>query len=223
MFNFEKNPPIIFFDFDNTISKKDILGAVIQKFSISGEWVRHEELWRQGHMGSAECMELQLKDIRVSKADLFKFINEIPIDSDFSGLLEWLKEKEIPVQILSDSFTPLIESVLEQHGIKDVPVYANHLEFKDENLIPSYPYRSPDCKRCAHCKKQRLKAYPDKTRIYVGDGLSDVCAAMEAEIVFAKDDLRAYLAERGSRFTSFSNLGDVLNSLRKLLPSAVNA
>jgi len=43
----------------------------------------------------------------------------------------------------------------------------------------------------------------------VGDGLSDVCPALEADIVFAKDSLASHLEAEGKSHTAFNDLGDV--------------
>ena len=45
--------------------------------------------------------------------------------------------------------------------------------------------------------------------IYVGDGLSDVCPALEADIVFAKDSLASHLEAERKFHTAFRDLGDV--------------
>ena len=36
----------VYFDFDNTITKFDVLDAIIEQFSIDREWVAYEEDWR---------------------------------------------------------------------------------------------------------------------------------------------------------------------------------
>ncbi len=46
-------------------------------------------------------------------------------------------------------------------------------------------------------------------RIFVGDGLSDVCPALAADVVFAKDSLAAELARRGTPYRPFQSLTDV--------------
>ena len=45
--------------------------------------------------------------------------------------------------------------------------------------------------------------------IYVGDGLSDWCAASQADMVFAKGDLRGYCEEKSIPYYPFEHLGDV--------------
>ena len=51
--------------------------------------------------------------------------------------------------------------------------------------------------------------------MYVGDGRSDFCPALEADVVFAKDSLLKYLKKRQRPCIEFNNLGDVYNHLKE--------
>ena len=111
---------------------------------------------------------------------------------------------------MSDSFSFLIKEILRHNGIKGVKIYANEIKFlKNEELIPSFPYVSQDCPRCAHCKKKHILENRDKKTIYVGDGLSDVCPAQEADLVFAKETLLDHLRKMKRPCIEFESLGDV--------------
>ncbi len=205
-------------DFDNTITCGDVLDAVIERFSISRQWQAFEEDWKAGRIGSKECLEAQLSLIRVRKDDLADYVRHIPIDPFFPELLEILRVRKIPCLILSDSFSFMIHTILERHSISGIPVYANELRFQEDRLVPLFPYSSSECKRCAHCKKPHLLADPEKYRIYVGDGLSDVCPSLEADLVFAKAGLRKHLQEMGMScrlFQSLDETGPFFKSLKK--------
>jgi len=98
-----------------------------------------------------------------------------------------------------------------------VRVFANELKFVKNRLIPSFPFHSKDCRRrCAHCKKVHVREYKHKTTVYVGDGLSDVCPALEADIVFAKDSLASHLEAEGKPHMPFNDLGDVCSFFERV-------
>ncbi len=207
----KKNKPImVFLDFDNTITSLDVLDAIIGRFSIDQKWMIHEEAWKEGKIGSRQCLEAQLKSVRVSRKKLVGYVREIPLDPFFLKLLWILQHRQIPFMIVSDSFTFIIKTILSHHGIRRVRIFANELRFRKDRLIPSFPYHTRDCHRgCAHCKKIHVQGHKDKTTVYVGDGLSDVCPALEADIVFAKDSLASHLEAEGKSHTPFRDLGDV--------------
>ena len=203
-------PLIVFFDFDNTITQEDVLSRVIKKFSINQEWEFFEDQWREGKIGSKECLEEQLSRIRATWNDILPEILKVPLDPAFVKLRERLAQLGIPCEILSDSFSIFIRAVLEFHGIRHLPIYANEVRFEEGGLIvPAFPYSEGGCGRCAHCKRLRLRQYQGHTRIYVGDGMSDVCAALEADKVFAKGDLKKYLLQGSRDFEAFETLEDI--------------
>lgn len=207
----------VFFDFDNTITTVDVLDDIIQKFSVDGNWLRYEYLWKEGKIGSKECIEAQLKGIRVDKETLNKYLKTVKLDSSFIKLIALLKRYNVHPVILSDSFTYFIHAVLKHHNVRNLHVYANTVRFEGSRLIPSFPYRNSYCKRCAHCKKTHLvkPSVAHKTRIYIGDGLSDICPSLEADIVFAKDNLIEYLKKERKTCLEFKHLKDVYDLLKK--------
>ncbi len=213
----KSKPLIVFLDFDNTITSLDVLDAVIGRFSIDQKWMVHEEAWKEGKIGSRQCLEEQLKSVRVTRANLTKYVKQIPLDPFFLKLLWILDHQRIPFMIVSDSFTFIIETILRHHGIRQAKVFANELKFAKDRLIPIFPFHSKEChRRCAHCKKIHILEHKDKTTVYVGDGLSDVCPALESDIVFAKDSLASHLEAEGKSHTAFHDLGDVCTFFERL-------
>jgi 2,3-diketo-5-methylthio-1-phosphopentane phosphatase len=203
-------PPMVFLDFDNTITSLDVLDAVIGKFSVDQKWMIYEEAWKEGKIGSRQCLEAQLRSVRITCTELEKYVRQIPLDPFALRLFQTLRRQNIPFIIVSDSFTVIIRTILNYHGIHQTKVFANELKFEEDRLIPSFPYHSKDCRRrCAHCKKSHVLGHKDKTTIYVGDGLSDVCPALEADIVFAKDSLASHLEAERKFHTTFCDLGDI--------------
>ena len=221
----EVNSPIVlsncrvFFDFDNTMTTTDVLFDVIERFSINNEWMALEKAWLEGQIGTKECLEGQLKNIRVTKNALNRFLKKAELDPHFHKLLAFLVREGIKPVILSDSFTYIIEWILKYHGIKDLKVYANSLRFYREHIIPSFPYDNPFCLSCAHCKKIHLTK--DKTEnkliVYVGDGRSDFCPARVSDIVFAKDNLLRFMTKEELPCIAYKNLGDVHHYFQELL------
>lgn len=200
---------MVFFDFDNTLTPWDVLDDLIERFSVNQEWVEFEKAWKAGKIGSQECLEGQLQSVRISRSALSEYLASVRLDPHFKKLIALLKRLGMEYVIVSDSFTPIIEEILHKNRIQGVKVYANELEFRGERLTPSFPYESPDCSRCAHCKKKHLLENKDKKTVYVGDGLSDVCPARHADLVFAKGILLDYLRKSRIPCIQFKDLGDV--------------
>jgi 2-hydroxy-3-keto-5-methylthiopentenyl-1-phosphate phosphatase len=68
-----------------------------------------------------------------------------------------------------------------------------------------------ECPACGEpCKRAAL---PGESVVFVGDGVSDHCAALAADRVFARDGLARYLSRRGVPYERFSDLTDVAAAL----------
>lgn len=209
---------MVFFDFDNTMTFFDVLDDIIKRFSINRNWIAFETAWKKGKIGSRACLEGQLQSVRITKKDLSQYLSQIIVDPHFHKFFAVLKREGIKPVILSDNFSFIIKSVLDNNGINGVSVYANELRFKKDRLIPSFPYRNRHCSRCAHCKKENLlkKGIRDKVIIYIGDGLSDVCPAECSDLVFAKGALLKQLRKTRRLSLAFNNLEDIDNYFRGL-------
>lgn len=206
---------LVIFDFDNTITQFDTLDDIIERFSINRNWVEVERAWKQGKMGSRQCLETQLGEVRINKKDLLKYLSTIKLDKDFKRLINLLRRKGIKFIILSDNFSYIINKILNNNGVKGIKIYANRLRFKKNRLLLSFPHQNISCLRCGHCKKRSLlkNNFRDKI-IYIGDGLSDVCPARQSDIVFAKESLLRQLRKTRKQCLPISNLGQVCNYLK---------
>lgn len=209
---------MVFFDFDNTLTLFDVLDDVIKRFAVDQEWVAFEEAWKAGEIGSHECLKGQLRSVRVTKKKLLRYLSRIKIDPHFRDFFSLLKREGIRPVILSDSFQSIIEVILKNNGIKGLKVYANRLRFNHDRLIPFFPYRNNRCGLCGHCKKKNLlkKSIRDKMIIYIGDGLSDICPAEHADLVFAKWNLLKHFRKKKRLCVAFNTIEDIHNYFRGL-------
>jgi 2-hydroxy-3-keto-5-methylthiopentenyl-1-phosphate phosphatase len=205
--------PALFFDFDNTLTDGDILDQVIEEFSPNEMWRDWENAWEDGRLPARDCLRLQIENLRVTRDDLLRYLSQVRVDPVFAAIVDWAKARQVDVNIVSDSFLPLIHHILLNNGIDVVPVFANDLGFSGDRLIPAFPFYDPACARSANAKARHLAAYSGHTIIFAGDGHSDLDAALAANIVFAKSTLAKELGVRGTTFHPFETLEPVLEHL----------
>jgi 2,3-diketo-5-methylthio-1-phosphopentane phosphatase len=210
-----EHPAALFLDFDNTITHGDVLDRVLERYSATEAWRFWEAEWQAGRVSTRECLERQTADLRVTFEELVRFSDGIEIDATFGVLVSWTADHGVATSIVSDNFQVLIEAMLVRRGLPRMPIYANGLAFDGNRLRASFPFLDPTCGRCAHCKAQHLRRIPDRQRIFAGDGLSDICPALAADVVFAKDSLAAHLRTRGRPYRRFGSLDDILEYLRE--------
>ena len=212
--------PTVFFDFDNTITAWDVIDDMLTRFSCDDAWKELETKWTRGEISAKACLERQMEGLRLNPCALDDYLATIALDPSFKALLQMLDSQGIEIVILSDNFDYLIDRILSCHGIRKVQVVANKISFDDDRLVPSFPYQSKHCTRCAHCKGETMltRLPSHSTSVYLGDGLSDVCPAKRAHIVFAKDNLLAYLKGRALPHIPFKTLSDVIGYFEKDAP-----
>jgi 2,3-diketo-5-methylthio-1-phosphopentane phosphatase len=205
--------PVLFFDFDNTLTAGDVLDQVIERFSPDEAWRDWENAWEDGHLSARECLRRQIENLRVSRNGLFDYLRQVRIDPAFPAIVDWARSRRIDVIIVSDSFLPLINHILGNNGIVGLPVFANDLAFVGDRLAPSFPHADDSCTRSANAKARHLLPYRHHRIVFAGDGHSDLDAALAADVVFAKSTLARELSALSIPFRPFETLDPVLRYL----------
>jgi len=209
----------ILIDFDNTISRGDVLDGVIERFAADDRWRRLEEDWESGRLSTRDCLDGQLRNLRGTWAQFAEHLDTVELDPGFTPLLALAQRESIELLIVSDNFDLFLGHILTQRGFGGVPFRANHLEIAAGQVVPSFPYHRNACPLCAHCKSTHfLPPHDDgRTIVYIGDGRSDLCPARHADIVFAKASLKRYLTAEGVAHIAFDGLTEVTRELQKII------
>jgi 2-hydroxy-3-keto-5-methylthiopentenyl-1-phosphate phosphatase len=196
-------------DFDGTVTDVDIIDAVLQKFARP-EWKEVEKLWEQGIIGSRECLERQMAMVDRTLNQLLDYIDRFPIDETFGDFIGLLEDRQIPFAIVSDGFYVFIERLLENAGLRRLPIIANGLWEQQGRLNTDFPYAEEAC-NAANCKCMAVQDLSkDRSLILIGDGQSDFCLAHKAGLVFTKKRLTAYCQRYEIPHTPFNNFAEIM-------------
>ncbi|MCP4569494.1 MAG: MtnX-like HAD-IB family phosphatase [FCB group bacterium] len=211
-----RQQPVIFTDFDGTISIGDVGNRLFQHFS-DGRSGKAVDLWLAGKIDSRQCLEEEGQSLRdVTAEELFDFFDGFAIDPDFSPFVDFCRDSGWPLYILSDGLDIYIHRILKSHGLTDLAIYANRAELVEGRLRFSYPYYENSCGNCANCKGYQLRRLRRDGRkaVYIGDGKSDLCALPEADLVFAKGYLAEHCRINGLDHMTFDGFKDITKILR---------
>lgn len=221
---------VIYCDFDGTVSKRDTLVLLFDKYVDKNSLVKYATLWEQGIIGSDKCLRELFRRVTIERSDLHSFINDIQIDEHFIPFIDRLNHNVV-FNILSDGVDIIIYNILKNHGVanKINHVFCNqlrHSRYQNRVFFSSHDEKMGLCQhqqKCALCKSAIMEeASKNNTNklLYIGDGQSDYYGAMQADIVFAKKKLYDYLLERGkSNVYLFNTFKDIFNYLKS---SALN-
>jgi 2-hydroxy-3-keto-5-methylthiopentenyl-1-phosphate phosphatase len=192
-------------DWDGTITERDTLHMAIEEF---------------GDVDVFHALEAQIgRELTLNEVI---GVEMATITAPFDAVLDWLLDTVVvrpglpeliaahdPL-IISAGFHELIEPVLAREGVA-ATVVANRVEADPTGWRSTFLERE-DCGVCGEpCKRVALAALAPY--VYVGDGISDRCASLAAERVFARSGLAEYLTAHGVAFEPFESLHDIREAL----------
>jgi 2-hydroxy-3-keto-5-methylthiopentenyl-1-phosphate phosphatase len=192
-------------DWDGTITERDTLHMAIERFGDLEVFRRMEaEIGRRLTLN--EVIEVEMATISTPVDEVVGWL--LDVVTVRPGLAEIVAEHG-PL-VVSAGFHELIEPVLEREGVT-VELVANRLEQDGDGWRTVFLER-PACPVCGEpCKRMALRDIGPYT--FVGDGVSDRCASLAADRVFARDGLARWLDENGVAYEPFADLNDVRAAL----------
>jgi 2-hydroxy-3-keto-5-methylthiopentenyl-1-phosphate phosphatase len=191
-------------DWDGTVTVRDTLSLVMERFGDLGLWRR---AGRQ--MGrSLTHDEAVATGFATVRAPLRAVVDWVVANVEVRDGFAELAERYHPL-VLSSGFRELIEPVLARERVS-VQLLANRVEARPEGWRAVFREQAV----CGHCGEPCKRAsLPAGDVVYVGDGYSDRCAALAAGRVFARSGLARHLARHGVAHERFGDLRDVLAAL----------
>jgi 2-hydroxy-3-keto-5-methylthiopentenyl-1-phosphate phosphatase len=203
---------VYFCDFDGTIAVKDVGDELHKRFS-GPQWHVPNQAYREGQIGSRDCLWAQYEFFRAERSEVEAFVLEHELDPAFPEFYRWALEMQCPVVILSDGLDYYIRLLLGKYGLPEPAIFSNHAVFEGDRVRVEFPHHRPDCVHgcsCGNCKPSHIEPYEGRRRVLIGDGISDRHAAKTAEVVYAKRKLAEYCTGDSLAFTPFESFSDVL-------------
>jgi 2,3-diketo-5-methylthio-1-phosphopentane phosphatase/HAD superfamily hydrolase (TIGR01509 family) len=209
---------LILCDFDGTITLQDMGYLLVSRFA-SRNWEAIDRDFCEGKIGSKEAYSRIAQILKGDEKGILSFIQKHSnIDPYFTSFYKYCREGGIDVKIVSDGLDFYIKTVLEIHHLSEIPFYANRTHFRKGNSIDvSFPYSNEECGLCGTCKKRFVQIHREAydSILFIGNGISDRCAAREADFVFAKDSLYTYCIDQDITCHLFENFHEILDDLKK--------
>jgi 2-hydroxy-3-keto-5-methylthiopentenyl-1-phosphate phosphatase len=219
-----RSKPIMFCDFDGTITQVDVTDEVLTQFA-SPAWREVEQEWACGSIGTRECLERQFALVDASVEDLDALVDSMALDPGFARFLQWTERSKLPFYVVSEGLDYLACRVLKRADVngqlsKGTRLYASHLDVEGRRMKISFPHVAESCTHgCGTCKVEIMRRLSQgrKPVIFAGDGLSDRYAVKEADIVFAKRQLLVHCRKQGIACHPFETFDDIHAALAEML------
>jgi 2-hydroxy-3-keto-5-methylthiopentenyl-1-phosphate phosphatase len=178
-------------DFDGTVTERDTLDLVLQRFGDAEVYERAEAELDAGRMTLNDVISAEFATVTAPLDEVVAYVVEYArVRPGFAALAR----ARHPL-VVSSGFHELIEPVLEREGVLDaVELRANRVDALPDGWQVRYRV-AEICEVCGEpCKRGDL---PAGEVAYAGDGHSDYCAALAADRVYATGSLAGFLDRRG--------------------------
>ena len=221
MINLAGRVPIIYCDFDGTVTTTDVTDVLLEKLA-DPLWKVIEERWVNGEIDDCQCMGEQVALIRGKWADITCVLDSIKIDAHFKAFVDQCKKAAIPIYIGSNGIDKVISYILKRERIELDDAWAYHLIESDQGWALQFPMsgergvcRAPhsiSCK-CVLLEDTDLTGALKPYRIVIGDSQSDFCWANKADLVFAKNKLVKYCTDHKINNLPFADFSQISTEL----------
>lgn len=213
-------PLLIACDFDGTITQRDALHVIVERYGERGLWSTLGPRIQAGEMTVEQALQEEFSRVRATPDQIRRVVRErAPLRGGFVEFVGWCEERGHRFVVLSNGFRSIIEPVLADAGLERLEVVANDADFTPDGTRLEWSDRGPRCGLCDRpCKRQPLRErWRGERLVYLGDGISDRCVAHLADLVFARDGLAEHLDEIGIPHVRFEDFHEV----RELLSTTV--
>jgi 2-hydroxy-3-keto-5-methylthiopentenyl-1-phosphate phosphatase len=207
-----RNGTTLVLDYDGTITEIDTLDQIAQRFGDRAVYEEVDHGLLRGRLTLREVITREFAPVRRPLDEVVAWtIANVRIRRGLDELIALARGRGWHVLVLSSGFHELIEPVLAREGIA-VDVKANRVDPDPAGWRVRWQDEAV-CAVCGQeCKRGSLPAGGEI--VYVGDGISDRCAALASDRIFATRGLARYLEEQGVPYEPFDDLADVVAALR---------
>lgn len=213
-------------DFDGTIFMQDTGHTLFDNFGCGPE--RRAVLAHQ--MESGERTFREVSDELYASLDVpfengFEVMKTaLEIDPDFQTFHEFCVNNHIPFNVISAGLKPVLRRVLDhflgEEMSKHIDIVANDAKIAEDGSKWEAVWRHDT--DLGHDKAKSINDFKDEQRlksengtvpmiIFIGDGVSDLPAAREADVLFARKGLRLeeYCIEHKIDYIPFDTFADI--------------
>jgi len=208
---------IIQCDFDGTIIRNNLSVLLREKYAC-GDWQKIDSDYLHGHLTVEQSNKLQFALIKEPKERLQAFVRQhIELRPGFVEFVRHCQESAIPFAIVSSGLDFYIEPVLVEIGMPDLELHCGRTFFSRDGINVSYYDPEGNVLNQGFKKKYLTWLRKRGTNIiYLGDGLSDLEAARQADHVFATGHLLDLLDTHSIARSAFSDFYDLIHQVRLL-------
>lgn len=217
-----RRQPVIFCDFDGTITVNDNIVSIMKHFNPPG-WQQIKDDILGQRISIREGVGRMFAFLPTSRREeIVRFaVENVEIRPGFGQFVDYCRNNGIRLLVTSGGIDFFVYPVLSRFAIPETDIYCNGSDFRGETIRILWPHPCDEHCRldCGMCKTTIVRSYPAEryVRIVIGDSITDLAAAKLADLVIARDFLAQKCAELGiphHPFETFFDCMDILEDVR---------
>ncbi|KJZ79971.1 hypothetical protein HIM_00685 [Hirsutella minnesotensis 3608] len=225
------NPKFIFFtDFDGTVTTADSNDFMTDTLGFGRERrVQGNRDTLEGRVHFRDSFRDMMDSVPTPFSEcLALLLQNIKLDPGFRAFYDWSREANVPIVILSGGMEPIIRALLDKllgAGCWDIQIVSNDVVAREGRSLDDrdgWTIKFHDDSVHGHDKSLEIRKYsslPNRPVLfYAGDGVSDLSAAKETDLLFAKadKDLVTYCEREKVPFVTFRDWTSITQTCKDI-------
>ncbi len=203
---------IIFCDFDGTITTEETFVGTLMRLCEEKDLYEWFGKFQRGEITLRKCTETLFSLAPSSNwPKVEEYAKTVKIRPGFSEFLDKAKELGIPVVVISGGVRSMQEGILAPYMDRIDAFYSCDLDISGEYTVFTSKYADETHNMD---KVKIMDMYDYGKAIAVGDMAStDLAMARNSDLIFARDELAAFLEEEGTEFYKWETFFDIIPHL----------
>ncbi|GAP85779.1 hypothetical protein SAMD00023353_1400670 [Rosellinia necatrix] len=230
----KKRKVVCFSDFDGTIFMQDTGHILFDNLGCGTEQRKLlDEQITSGERSFREVSEEMWGSLHVPFEDGFKIMEKtLEMDADFQAFHQYCISNDIPFNVISAGLKPILRRVLDtflgEEEAAHINIVANDAQIAEDGSAWRPIWRHGDS-ALGHDKALSVQEARGEAAlrcedgtvpliVFIGDGVSDLPAAREADVLFTRRGLRleAYCVENAIAHTPFDTFADIRREIDRI-------
>ncbi|AQZ18586.1 YNL010W [Zygosaccharomyces parabailii] len=222
---------VIFTDFDGTVTQEDSNDYLTDNLGFGKEKrLKVFDGVIDGTTTFRDAFSQMLDSIHTPFPECLDILTKhIDLDPGFKDTLKWSLENNVPIVVVSSGMRPIIKhlltSLVGEDSINKIDIVSNEVDIHKDGewnivYIDDGPFGHDKSKTIDRYKRKYEAESSEKPiYFYCGDGVSDLSAAKDCDLLFARrgKDLVRYCKKQDVPFREFDSFEDILASIKQVL------
>jgi 2-hydroxy-3-keto-5-methylthiopentenyl-1-phosphate phosphatase len=211
--------PVIFCDFDGTITNSDNIVAIMRHFKPEGvEPIMKSTVEQKLSIREGVGQMFALLPSAMQQEITEFVIGQAGIRDGFQEFLGYVREQQIEFNVTSGGIDFFLKPLLAPFDIDPDHIFCNASDFEGDRIqiVWSHPCDEHCQNDCGMCKTTVMRRYPADRyeRILIGDSLTDFEGAKIADRVYSRSHLTVKCQELGVSSTPYETFYDILEDMK---------